>query len=175
MLRDLTVSLAGQRSASASATATEDGSPAVSNPRRSLSPMTSGHVNTADMDDETSDTIDVDSAFEGDSSMAAQTVYASAFLHDAVTRTSFQALHPDMEAALQSLQQITAMQNGESARESRFEHTVPMPKGGFRDLPVPPAKFVIPMLRSIKGKVLSTPPVFSSPNDTQRDHRGALP
>lgn len=151
MLRDLTVSLTG-RSVPASVAATDDGSPAASS-THGPSPMVGGPINTSDCDNEANDANnDADSAFEGDSSMAAQTVYASAFLHDAVKRTPFQALHPDMEAALQSLQQIAAMQNSESTRESRFENTIPMPQGGFRSLPMPPVQFVLNMLRSVKGK-----------------------
>jgi hypothetical protein len=84
--------------------------------------------------------------------MAAHSVFASEFLHEAVTRTSFRMLNPDMESALQSLQQIAASQNPDSRHDSRFEHVKPMPKGGFRELPMPPMHVVVSLLREAKGE-----------------------
>jgi hypothetical protein len=91
------------------------------------------------------------SAFEGDSSMAAQTVFASEFLENTVTRTLPLDLDPDMQSALSSLQQIASMQNRPSARESRFVNAKPLPKGGLRELPMPPAQVVLAALRELKG------------------------
>jgi len=90
-------------------------------------------------------------AFEGDSSMTAQTVFASEFLENTVTRTLPPDLAPDMQSALSSLQQIVSMQNRPSAHESRFANAKPLPKGGLRELPMPPAHVVVAALREAKG------------------------
>jgi hypothetical protein len=94
------------------------------------------------------------SAFEGDSSMAAQTVFASEFLENTVTRTLPPDLDPDMQSALSSLQQIVNMQNRPSPHESRFANAKPLPKGGIRELPMPPAHVVVAALRELKGAAL---------------------
>lgn len=92
------------------------------------------------------------SAFEGDSSMAAQTVFASEFLENAVTRSSLpHHLDPDLQSALSSLQQIVRMQNRPGPHESRFVNARPLPKGGVRELPMPPAHVVVAALREVKG------------------------
>lgn len=95
----------------------------------------------------------LDSAFEGSSSLAAHTVFASEFLEHAVERTSLRDLHPSMAAALGSLKQIVGMQNSRGSRphEVRFVNQKSLPKGGFRELPMPPVAAVIPILREIKG------------------------
>jgi hypothetical protein len=95
---------------------------------------------------------DAISEFEGDSSMTAQTVFASEFLEHTVTRTLPLDLDPDMQSALSSLQQIVSMQNRPSAHESRFVNAKPLPKGGIRELPMPPAQVVIAALREVKGR-----------------------
>lgn len=46
------------------------------------------------------------------------------------------------------------LSSSSSAREVRFAHQRPLPRGGFRDLPMPPVTAVIPVLREIK----ETPP-----------------
>jgi hypothetical protein len=99
----------------------------------------------------------VDSAFEGSSSMTAQTAMASEFLEHAVTRTSLRDVSPGMQSALLSLQQIVGMQRipKSTARESRFPRQKPMPKGGLRELPMPPSQVVVGLLREIKD----SPPV----------------
>jgi len=88
--------------------------------------------------------------------MAAQTAFASEFLEKAVTRTSLRELSPDMETALSSLQQIVNMQNRKGTRETnRFPHAKPLPRGGLRELPMPPTQHVVSILREIK----ESPPV----------------
>jgi hypothetical protein len=142
MLRDLAVSI-NSRSPSASVTETAPAAQA-----RGPSPAAADSTEMlygADDDD------DAVSAFEGDSSMAAQTVFASEFLENTVTRTLPLDLDPDMQSALSSLQQIASMQNRPSARESRFVNAKPLPKGGLRELPMPPAQVVLAALRELKG------------------------
>ncbi|ROV98759.1 hypothetical protein VMCG_06721 [Cytospora schulzeri] len=110
------------------------------------------------------------SAFEGNSSLTAHTVFASEFLEHAVERTSLRDLNPSMAAALTSLKQIVGLSRKHEARtrrgstasgslgnrgsEVRFAHQRVLPRGGFRELPMPPIQAVIPVLREIK----ETPP-----------------
>lgn len=95
-----------------------------------------------------------DQEFEGNSSMAAHTVFASEFLEQAVTSTSLgRQLSPDIQSALASLKQMVLMQDRKSSsHESRFAHQKPMPKGGFSQLPLPPTDVVLKLLREIKGQ-----------------------
>lgn len=146
MLRELAISINSSRSPSASATESGPAGP-VSVPTSS-SPATGEGPDVLYGPDDDDDAI---SAFEGDSSMAAQTVFASEFLEDAVTRTLPRDLDPDMQSALSSLQQIVSMQNRPSAHESRFVNAKALPKGGVRELPMPPAQIVIAALREVKG------------------------
>lgn len=112
------------------------------------------------------------SAFEGHSSLTAHTQFASEFLEHAVERTSLRDLSPNMAAALSSLRQIVGLSQQQRARtnirrgsgssgaggsrggEVRFAHQRVLPRGGFRELPMPPVTAVIPLLREIK----ETPP-----------------
>lgn len=117
------------------------------------------------------------SAFEGNSSLTAHTQFASEFLEHAVERTALRDQHPTMAAALSSLKQLvglsqqhqrsavntpTSKRRGSSSStgtgggpcEVRFAHQRVLPRGGFRDLPMPPVTAVIPVLREIK----ETPP-----------------
>jgi hypothetical protein len=146
-------------------------------------------------EDETStpgDTNELDSsAFEGNSSLTAHTVFASEFLEHAVERTSLRDLNPSMAAALTSLKQIVGLSQkqhveggggagagagypqhhqhqqqrrgsgstsggfgGGNSSDVRFAHQKPLPKGGFRELPMPPVQAVIPVLREVN----ETPP-----------------
>lgn len=146
MLRDLAVSISNSRSPSVSVT--ENGPAGLAVPGPTASPP-AGDSSADNMlygpeDDDAS-------AFEGDSSMTAQTVFASEFLENTVTRTLPQDLDPDMQSALSSLQQIVSMQNRPSAHESRFANAKPLPKGGIRELPMPPAHVVVGALREVKG------------------------
>jgi hypothetical protein len=150
MLRDLAVSI---NSRSPSASAPESGSAGLVPGPTGSSPAagdgngngTNDIVYGGDHDDEPIST------FEGDSSISAQTVFASEFLENTVTRTLPRDLDPDMRSALASLQQIVSMQNRPSAHESRFVNAKPLPKGGLRELPMPPAHVVVTALRETKG------------------------
>ncbi|KAH8883201.1 hypothetical protein GQ53DRAFT_732750 [Thozetella sp. PMI_491] len=95
---------------------------------------------------------DDDQAFEGNSSMTAHTVFASEFLEHAVTSTSLgRQLSPDIQSALASLQQMVHMQHQKgTSHESRFAHQKPLPKGGIKELPLPPSQIVVQLLREIK-------------------------
>ncbi|KAK4040384.1 hypothetical protein C8A01DRAFT_46280 [Parachaetomium inaequale] len=157
MLRDLAVSI-NSRSPSVSVSVAESG-PAVGG--LAPGPITGSSLAAAgDSTDIVFGVIDEDddavSAFEGDSSMTAQTVFASEFLENTVTRTLPPDLDPDMQSALCSLQQIVSMQNRPSAHESRFVNAKPLPKGGLRELPMPPAHVVVAALREAKDVGLAS-------------------
>lgn len=117
------------------------------------------------------------SAFEGNSSLTAHTQFASEFLEHAVERTALRDQHPTMAAALSSLKQLVGLSQqhqrsavntptfkrrgsssstgtGGGPSEVRFAHQRVLPRGGFRELPMPPVTAVIPVLREIK----ETPP-----------------
>ncbi|CCC08661.1 unnamed protein product [Sordaria macrospora k-hell] len=107
------------------------------------------------IDDDDDNDDEMDSAFEGNSSMAAQTVFASEFLENAVTRDT--SLSPSMESALSSLRQIVSMQNRKRTnQDSRFPNAKPMPRGGMRELPMPPSPVVVGILRDIKNELPET-------------------
>ncbi|KAI1258936.1 fungal-specific transcription factor domain protein [Xylariaceae sp. FL1019] len=102
--------------------------------------------------------------FEGNSSLAAHTAFASEFLADAVRKTTLRdggAVNPKFEAALNSLRQIVDMQNkpsragvwnfgdsppdSESERESELgwgPTQKPIGKTNLQDLPLPPMALV---------------------------------
>ncbi|KAK6500278.1 hypothetical protein TWF481_010623 [Arthrobotrys musiformis] len=96
---------------------------------------------------------DNDQAFEGNSSLAAHTKFASEFLEQAVTNTSLdRQLSPDMKNTLASLQKMVRMQNRKGdPLESRLAHQKPMPKGGFSQLPLPPPDVILRLLRKVKA------------------------
>ncbi|KAK4157365.1 hypothetical protein C8A00DRAFT_40210 [Chaetomidium leptoderma] len=152
MLRDLAVSI-NSRSPSVSVT---EGGP--TGPGPAPDPTGSSPVvgDSTDMLYGDEDDDDADSAFEGDSSMSAQTVFASEFLENTVTRTLPPNLDADMQSALSSLQQIASMQHRPSAHESRFVNAKPLPKGGIRELPMPPAHVVVATLRELKEVPLAS-------------------
>lgn len=100
---------------------------------------------------------DTDQAFEGNSSLAAHTTFASEFIEQAVTNTSLgRQLNPEMQNALASLQKMVRMQNRKGdPLESRLAHQQPMPKGGYSQLPLPPPDVILKLLRKVK----TAPPV----------------
>ncbi|KAL8407536.1 hypothetical protein RB594_006381 [Gaeumannomyces avenae] len=106
-----------------------------------------------------------ESPFQGESSITAHTVFASEFLHHAVGRTSLDSsLDPSMHSALTSLQQIVYMQRRTSTMaEIRFPNQKPLPKGGLKDLPMPPLRVVVAVLRELKANAASqfTPVSFT--------------
>lgn len=123
----------------------------------------SGTANTHYDDDDADDSSDLGGdAYEGNSSLTAHTVQASEFLEHAVERERWtnQQLSPNMRAALSSLQQIVGLRQQKkkgrigslSRREVKFPNQKPIPPGGIKDLPMPPAQTVISILRDIKGE-----------------------
>lgn len=102
--------------------------------------------------DAAEDDDDAASAFEGNSSMGAHTVFASEFLESAVQRTSLRDTSPKMEAALSSLRQIVNMQNqfSTTTREIRFPYRKQLPQNGLKGLSMPPANVVVSTLRTMK-------------------------
>lgn len=114
-----------------------------------------GDADRGEIDDDDDNDDEMDSAFEGNSSMAAQTVFASEFLENAVTQDT--SLSPSMESALSSLRQIVSMQNRKRTnQDSRFPNAKPMPRGGMRELPMPPSPVVVGILRDIKNELPET-------------------
>ncbi|KAK5627023.1 hypothetical protein RRF57_002738 [Xylaria bambusicola] len=97
---------------------------------RSPSPASSGHRNTdipapdqGGNGDNTSTLFDPEDAetFEGNSSLAAHTAFASEFLADAVRKTTLcdgGSINPKFDAALNSLRQIIQMQNRSRQRST---------------------------------------------------------
>ncbi|TPX11345.1 uncharacterized protein E0L32_001163 [Thyridium curvatum] len=93
-----------------------------------------------------------DSTFEGNSSLSAHTAFASEFLEHAVERTPLLDLSPNMSGALATLKQMVSMHNaGTTSQELRFPNQKPLPKGGLRELPMPPMEMVVEMLRAARG------------------------
>ncbi|KAL2023006.1 hypothetical protein VTK56DRAFT_4221 [Thermocarpiscus australiensis] len=153
MLRDLTLSLNNSRSPSAPAGESGSAAGFAQLPIGS-SPASGG---SADVVYGTEDDDGADSAFEGDSSMAAHTAFASEFLENTVTRTlPPYDLDPDWRSALSSLQQIASMRTRPTPHESRFVNAKPLPRGGIRELPMPPTQVVIATLREIKDAPLTS-------------------
>ncbi|OHX01015.1 fungal specific transcription factor domain-containing protein, partial [Colletotrichum incanum] len=109
----------------------------------------------------TQDGADSDSAFEGELSLTAHTMFVSEFIESAVQRTSLQDVAPNMHAALSSLRQIVSMQSKTSTREFRFRTQQSLPPGGLTDLPMPPMNAVVALLKHMKGVVLSL--VYNKP------------
>jgi hypothetical protein len=116
-----------------------------------MTPSASGlapNVNTA-LDQHESGT-----AFEGNSSLAAHSAYASEFLETAVSRSALQMSSPKISAALSTLKQIVNMQDHQahtSFREARLPHQKAIPSCGLRNLSMPPIQVVLPLLRRIQG------------------------
>ncbi|GIK00727.1 hypothetical protein Aspvir_004756 [Aspergillus viridinutans] len=119
---------------------------------KQMTPDTSGFASntTAALEHESA------TGFEGNSSLAAHSAYASAFLETVVSRSASQVSTPKINAALTALRQIVNMQShppGSSLKD------VPLlnQKGGrvsnLRDLIMPPMQVVLPILRQIKEKL----------------------
>ncbi|KAI1101885.1 fungal-specific transcription factor domain-containing protein [Jackrogersella minutella] len=109
--------------------------------------------------DDTSSTIfDPEDAgdFEGNSSLAAHTAFASEFLEHAVQGTPLQeqGISPKIDAALSSLRHIVNMHETRRAVSSFHEFRLPglkqPPQASLRDLPLPPMALVAEKLREMK-------------------------
>ncbi|KAI2632900.1 fungal-specific transcription factor domain protein [Xylaria nigripes] len=115
--------------------------------------------------------------FEGNSSLAAHTAFASEFLADAVRNTTLvdgASVDPKFNAALNSLRQIVNMQNrhrqrstagvwssapsftnpvskdGESANNTEARSRKQTPRWNLRDLPLPPMELVVEQLSEMR-------------------------
>lgn len=127
----------------------------TSNPPDSASSINAAFTPSVDGDASSNayDLGEPDSAFKGDSSVDAHTAFASEFLEHAVEKTSLRDMNPSMSNALHLLQQMVNMQNQRSStHELRFPHAKPLPRGGLRDLAMPPVQLVVSLLRDIKGR-----------------------
>lgn len=98
------------------------------------------------------DSSDSESAFGGDSTLAAHTTFASEFLEHAVECTSLQDVDPYMREGLANLRQLVELQNRQSISHGpRFPLQQPMPAGGLAQLQMPPMDIVVTLLKSIRG------------------------
>jgi hypothetical protein len=93
--------------------------------------------------------------FEGNSSMAAHTEFASEFFEHALKATTTGHLDPDLQNALTSLKQIVSMRGRQrDAHENCFVHQKPLPKGGIYQMTLPPTDIVLKLLREVQGQLL---------------------
>ncbi|CAM1501549.1 Fc.00g035330.m01.CDS01 [Cosmosporella sp. VM-42] len=98
------------------------------------------------------DSSDEESVFGGDSTLAAQTTFASEFLENAVQRTSLRDVNPRMEDALANLKQLVELQNRQSISHGpRFPLQQPIPPGGLGQLRMPPMDVVVFLLKHIRA------------------------
>ncbi|KAH7126202.1 hypothetical protein EDB81DRAFT_889900 [Dactylonectria macrodidyma] len=98
------------------------------------------------------DSSDSESAFGGDSTLAAHTTFASEFLEHAVERTSLQDVDPNMREGLANLRQLVELQNHQSISHGpRFPLQQPMPSGGLAQLRMPPMDVVVALLKKIRN------------------------
>ncbi|OJJ48964.1 hypothetical protein ASPZODRAFT_60720 [Penicilliopsis zonata CBS 506.65] len=96
------------------------------------------------------------SPFEGNSSLAAHSAYASQFLETAVS-SSLRETSPKMKAALSTLRQLVSMQAHPQLHSGvRFPNQKPLPEAGVRDLSMPPMEATVKLLRQIKGYNVSS-------------------
>jgi len=79
------------------------------------------------------------------------------FVGHTVRQTAFPDRDPRMQTALSTLHQIVQRQNKSAMviNDLRFPNQKNLPDGGFRSLPMPPAKIVLQCLREMKG--INTP------------------
>ncbi|KAI1379263.1 fungal-specific transcription factor domain-containing protein [Hypoxylon crocopeplum] len=124
--------------------------------RRPIDKLTPLSANSRD--DESSTVFDPEDAgdFEGNSSLAAHTAFASEFLEHAVQGTPLQeqGSSPKIDTALSSLRHIVNMQESRRVVSSFHEFRIPgqkqPPKTSLRDLPLPPMELVAEKLREMK-------------------------
>ncbi|GAB1202337.1 hypothetical protein APSETT445_000949 [Aspergillus pseudonomiae] len=98
-------------------------------------------------------------AFEGNSSLAAHSAYASQFLETAVSRSALQLSSPTINTALSTLKQLVNMQDHQahpSSRDVRFPNQKAIPRSGLRNLNLPPVQVVLPLLRHVKEEHATT-------------------
>lgn len=101
------------------------------------------------------------SGFEGNSSLAAHSAYARAFLESAVSHSTPEVLSsPKISEALSSLKQIVEMQNKRRGNDTqRGQFSSQSNRQGahrdVRDLEMPPLQVVLTLLGRIKGMMPS--------------------
>ena len=114
-----------------------------------VTPATSGYASRT--------TAESSPPFEGNSSLAAHSAYASEFLETAVSQSALQMSSPKISAALSTLKQIVNMQDHQahpsSSRDVRLPNQKTMVRGaGLQDLAMPPMHVVLSLCRWVKGK-----------------------
>lgn len=114
-----------------------------------VTPATSGYASRT--------TAESSPPFEGNSSLAAHSAYASEFLETAVSQSALQMSSPKISAALSTLKQIVNMQDHQahpsSSREVRLPNQKTIIRGaGLQDLAMPPMHVVLSLCRWVKGK-----------------------
>ncbi|RAL09064.1 putative C6 transcription factor [Aspergillus homomorphus CBS 101889] len=117
-----------------------------------MSPSATGHASSGPVPVEDPEATP---AFEGNSSLAAHSAYASEFLETAVSRSALQVSSPTIQAALSTLKQMVSMQDHQAhspAREIRFPNQKSILGSGIRDLAMPPVQVVLSLLRKFKEK-----------------------
>ncbi|KAF7589690.1 hypothetical protein BBP40_003937 [Aspergillus hancockii] len=93
------------------------------------------------------------STFEGNSSLAAHSAYASEFLETVVSQSPLQVSTPHISSALSTLKQIVNMQDRNFrtfSHEGQFPNQRAIPSSGLRGLTMPPIQVVLPLLRKAK-------------------------
>lgn len=114
-----------------------------------VTPATSGYASRT--------TAESSPPFEGNSSLAAHSAYASEFLETAVSQSALQMSSPKISAALSTLKQIVNMQDHQahpsSSREVRLPNQKTIFRGaGLQDLAMPPMHVVLSLCRWVKGE-----------------------
>lgn len=85
--------------------------------------------------------------FEGDSSLTAHTSFVNDFVDRAVRRAPLPETDPGMQSALSALRQIVQRQNKRPIGNGmHFPNQEPLPKGGFRNLSMPPTSLVCSLI-----------------------------
>ncbi|KAI1778847.1 fungal-specific transcription factor domain-containing protein [Hypoxylon cercidicola] len=126
--------------------------------RRSSGRPTPLSLSVNGQDDSSNTVFDQEDAgdFEGNTSLAAHTAFASEFLENAVQGTPLQQHggSAKVDAALSSLRQIVNLQESRRALSSFHEFRLPglrpPPKASLRDIQLPPMTFVAEKLREMK-------------------------
>ena len=122
-----------------------------------VTPATSGYASRT--------TAESSPPFEGNSSLAAHSAYASEFLETAVSQSALQMSSPKISAALSTLKQIVNMQDHQAhPSSSRGEFRLPNQKtmirgAGLQDLAMPPMHVVLSLCRWVKGESYLSSPV----------------
>lgn len=97
-----------------------------------------------------------ENSFEGNSSMAAHSAYASKFLETAVSQSALEMSSPKIGAALSTLRQIVNMQQAQAQASSKvLPKQMAIQGAGLKNLPMPPVQVVLSLCRWATGAFLS--------------------